>query len=88
MCSDVNVLPFSTHFPLAKCRSFFRAVKSVLLDSFAWPMLCGYRGVEYRFLIFNSLQKFLNTRLSNYGPLSVIIDLGISNLHIMFFHTN
>ena len=32
------------------------------------------RGVEYMFLIFSSLQKFLYTLLSKYDPLSVIID--------------
>ena len=56
----------------------------VLLDAYAWPLLCGYRGVEYRFLIFNSLQKFLYTRLSNCGPLLVTIDWGISNLHTTY----
>ena len=48
-----------THFPLVECRRFFRADRRVLLDVSAWPLLCGYRGVEFRFLIFNLLQKFL-----------------------------
>ena len=61
---------------------------SVLLDASVWSLLCGYRRVEYRFFIFSSLQKFLNTRLSNYDPLSVIIDWGIPNMHTMFFHIN
>ena len=78
----------STHFPLAECMCFFRANRRVLFDASAWLLLYGYCGVEYRFFIFNSLQKFLYTRLSNCGPLSVTIDWGISNLHTMFFHTN
>ena len=40
----------------------------------------GTGGVEYRFLIFNSLQKFLYTRLSNCGPLSITIDWGYFKL--------
>ena len=45
----------STHFPLAKCRRFFKTDRSVLLDTSVWPLLYRYRGVEYRFFIFNSL---------------------------------
>ena len=45
----------STHFPFVECRSCFRADRSVLLYSSSWPLLCGYRRVEYRFLIFSSL---------------------------------
>ena len=67
---------------------FFKVDRRVLLDASAWPLLCGYLGVEYKFLIFNSLQKFLYTWLSNCGPLSVTIDWGILNLHTMFLHTN
>ena len=78
----------STHFPLAECRHFFKADRRVLLYASAWPLLCGYHEVEYRFLIFNLLQKFLYTRLSNCGPLSITIDWGIPNMHTMFFHTN
>ena len=51
----------STHFSLAECRCFFKADRSILLDAFSWPFLCGYHRVEYRFLIFNSLQNFLYT---------------------------
>ena len=83
------IKPLVVHyFPLAECRPFFKANKRVLLDTSAWPLLCEYRGVEYKFLIFNLLQKSLYTRLSNCGPLSVTIDWGIPNLHTMFFHTN
>ena len=64
----------STHFPLAECRRFFKVIKRVLLDSSAWPLLCEYRRVEYKFMIFNLRHKFLYTMLSNYGPLSVMID--------------
>ena len=55
-------------------RRFFKADKSVLLDVSTWSLLYGYHGVEYRFFIFNSLQKFLYTRLSNCDTLSVTID--------------
>ena len=78
----------STHFPLAECMLFFRVDRRVLLDASAWSLLCAYRGVKYRFLIFNLLQKFLFTRLSNCGPLSITIDWGILNLHTIFFHAN
>ena len=64
----------STHFPLAECRPFFRANKRVLLDVFAWLLLCGHCGIEYKFLIFNSLQNFMYTQLSNCSPLSITID--------------
>ena len=43
---------FSTHFLLVECRRFFKAVKRVLLDASTWPLICGYRGVEYKFMIF------------------------------------
>ena len=73
----------STHFPLPEYKSFFRADRSVLLDASALPLLC-----MYKFFIFNSLQKFLYTKLSNCRPLSVTVDWGIPNLHTMFFHIN
>ena len=44
----------STHFPLAESNCFFKAVNMVLLEASAWPLLCRYRGVEYKFFIFNS----------------------------------
>ena len=44
----------STHLPLAESNRFFKAVNRVLLEAFAWPLLYGYRGVEYRFFISNS----------------------------------
>ena len=53
---------------------------NVLLDASAWPLLCGYHGVEYRFLIFNSLQKFLYTRLSKLRPIVCYNQLGYSEL--------
>ena len=55
----------STHLPLTESNRFFKAVNRVLLEAFAWPLLCGYRRVEYRFFIFNSWQKFLYAQLSN-----------------------
>ena len=55
----------STHLPLAEPNHFFNAVNRVLLEVSAYPLLCGYREVEYRFFIFNSWQKFLYARLSN-----------------------
>ena len=44
----------STHFPLVASNRFFKAVNKVLLEASAWPLLCRYRGVEYKFFIFNS----------------------------------
>ena len=69
---------------------FCRPIRPLVvpLSTFLWLLLCGYRGVKYRFFIFNLLQKFLYTRLSNYGPLFVTIDWSILNMHTMFFHTN
>ena len=78
----------STHFPLVECRRFFKAVRRVLLDDSAWPLLCGYRRVELKFLIFGSSQRFLFTLLSNCGPLLVTIDCDIPNRQTIFFHTN
>ena len=49
----------STHFPLAESKRFLRAVKIVLFEASAWPLLCGYLGVEYRFFMFKPSQKSL-----------------------------
>ena len=51
------------------------------------PSRCsaGTVGSNTGFFIFSSLQKFLYTRLSNCGPLSVTIDWGILNLHMNLF---
>ena len=54
----------STHLILAEYNPFFKAVSRVLLKASAW-LLYGYRGVEYKFFIFNSWKKFLYARLSN-----------------------
>ena len=58
------------------------------MDDSAKPLLYGYCGVEYEFLIFRLLQKFMYTLLSNCGPLSVIIYCRIPNRQPIFFHTN
>ena len=55
----------STHLPLAESNRFFKVANRVLLEASAWPLLCGYHGVEYRFFVFNSWHKFLYARLSN-----------------------
>ena len=55
----------STHLPLAESNRFFKVVNRVLLEVSAWSLLYGYRGVEYRFIIFNFRQKFLYAWLSN-----------------------
>ena len=57
----------------------------VLFEASAWPLLYGYHGLEYRFFIFSSWQKFLYARLSNSGPLSETIDQGIPNWQTIFF---
>ena len=41
----------STHLPLAESNHFFKAINRVLLEAFAWTLLCRCRGVEYRFFI-------------------------------------
>ena len=48
--------------------------KRVLLDASSWPLLYEYCGIEYKFMIFNSWQKFMYTLLSNCGSLSITID--------------
>ena len=55
----------SAYLPLVESNRFFKAVNKVLLEAYAWLLLCGYRRVEYRFFFFNSWQKFLYARLSN-----------------------
>ena len=57
---------------------FLRADARVLLDASAWPLLCGFRGVEYKFLIFNSLQKFLYTLAIELRPIVSYNQLGYS----------
>ena len=44
--------------------------------------------MEYEFWMFSSEQKFQKAMLSNYGPLSAIMDWGIPKRQMMFFHTN
>ena len=36
----------STHLPLAESNRFFKVVNKVLLEAYAWSLLCGYREVE------------------------------------------
>ena len=57
---------------------FFRADARVLLDASAWLLLCGFCGVEYRFFIFNSLQKFLYTQAIELQPIVSYNQLGYS----------
>ena len=63
----------STHFPLAYSNFFFKAVSKILFVVSAYPLLWGYHGVEYKFWILSSEQKFRKAMLSNCGPLSAMI---------------
>lgn len=78
----------STHLSLAFSSCFFNVDSRVLLVASACPLLWGYLGVEYRFLILSSEQKVLKVALSNCGLLSATIVWGIPNRHTIFFQMN
>ena len=77
-----------SYVPLAPSNLFFNLFIIALLVASAWPLLCGYIGVEYLFLILRSLQNLQKALLSNCNPLSDPKDSGTSNLVTMFLHTN
>ena len=78
----------SAYPPLAPSNLFFSPFIMALLVSSAWPLLCGYAGVEYRFLMPRLLQNSRKALLSNYNPLSDTRDSGTPNLITIFLHTN
>ena len=78
----------SAHLPFASPNLFFNPFTIVLLMASACPLLWGYVGVEYLFLILRSLQNSRKTLLSNYNPLSDIRESDTPNLVTIFFHTN
>ena len=47
----------STHLPLAPSNLLFNPFTMALLVALAWPLLCGYAGVEYRFVMPRPLQN-------------------------------
>ena len=51
---------------------------SVLLDASAWPLLYGYRGVEYRFFYFQLAAKFLVYPAIKLRPIGCYNQLGYS----------
>ena len=78
----------SAHLSLAPFSLFFNPFTMALLVALAWPLLYGYVGVEYVFLMPRLLQNSWKALLSNYNPLSDTRDSGTPNLVTMFLHTN
>ena len=76
------------HIPFVPSNLFFNSVIITLLVASAWPLLCGYTGVEYLFLILRSLQNFRKALLSNCNPLLDTRDSGTPNLVTIFLEIN
>ena len=74
--------------PLALSSLLFNPFNIVLLMVSAYPLLWGYVGVEYLFVMPRSRQKLRKALLSNCNPFSEIRVFGTPNLMIIFFHTN
>ena len=78
----------SAHLPFASSNLFFNPFTIVLLMASACPLLWGYAGVEYLFLMPRSLQNLQKALLLNCNPLSDIREFGTLNLVTILFHTN
>ena len=78
----------SAHLPFASSSLFFNPFTIALLVASACPLLWGYAGVEYLFLMPRPQQNSRKALLSNCNPLSDIRESGTPNLVMMFFHTN
>ena len=78
----------SAHLPLEPSNLLFNPFTIALLVGSAWPLLCRYAGVEYRFTMPRSLQYSQKALLSNCNPLSDTSDSRTPNLVTMFLHTN
>ena len=78
----------SAQLPLASSSLIFNPIKIVLLIALACPLLWGYAGVEYLFVMPKSRQKSRKALLSNCNPLSEMMVSSTPNLVTIFFHTN
>ena len=78
----------SAQLPFAPSSLLFRPFTSTLFTASAWPLLWGYAGEEYLFLMPRLLQNSQKSQLSNCNPLSDIREFDTPNLVIIFFHTN
>ncbi|CAL2247776.1 unnamed protein product [Prunus armeniaca] len=87
---DCDVTPgsSSTHFPSAPSSLFLRQSSTILLDASAWPLPCGYRGVDRCCLMPYFAKNAVICLPTNCVPLSVTIDCRQPNLQIMFFQMN
>ena len=70
----------SAHLPLVPSNLFFNPFIMALLVALAWPLLYGYAGVEYLFMMPRLLQNSWKVLLSNCNPLSDTRDSGTLNL--------
>ena len=76
---------FSAQLPLAPSSLLFNPFKIVLLMASSCPLLWGYVGVEYLFVMSRSRQKSRKALLSNCSPLSEIKVSGTPNLVLWNF---
>ena len=76
------------YIPFVPSNLFFNLFTMALLVASTWPLLCGYTGVEYRFVMLRLLQNLQKALLSNYNPLSDTKDSSTPNLVTIFLLTN
>ena len=74
--------------PLTPSNLLFNPLRIALLAASACPLLRGYAGVEYLFMMPRSQQKSQKALLSNCNPLLEMRVFGTPNLVTIFFHTN
>ena len=79
---------FSAQLPLAPSNVLFNPFRIALLTALACPLLWGYAGVDYLFMMPRSRQKSQKALLSNCNPLSEMRVFGTPNLVTIFFHMN
>ena len=71
----------SAHLPLVPSNLFFNPITMALVVASTWPLLYGYAGVEYQFVMLRLLQNSRKALLSKCNPLSDTKDFGTQPHH-------
>ena len=86
-CDHKTPSSSSAYLPFLASNHFLGPSMLVLLMFTAWPLHCGYLGVDLVTRIFYFSQKASNLVEINWDPLSVAISYGTPCLQTMFLHT-
>ena len=86
-CDHKTPSSSSAYLPFLVSNRFLSLSRMVLLIVSAWPLHCGYLGVNFVNRILHFLQKASNLVEINCDPLSITISYGTPCRQTMFLHT-